>query len=257
MTKFIIFVDGSNLFGSLKKLDLRVSDYEKFFTHIIKCSINYWKGSVFGDEETIRLIRVIWYEVGSIDDWDLNDAKVQVLLRNWFDTDLNLKNRYLALAGKSGKSKPDDAWQLCFNEVKTWYLSKQSSIKNSKNFHFSIKSNTDFIDIIPSGHLKVDILNQHVTEKGIDTSLAVDMISLMDAYDVALLISGDADSIPSVEKIKNKGKQVGVIEFIKGHPPEKGGRQSSSKLKAIADFVVPIYEVDIYRDGIATRLSSQ
>jgi len=54
-------------------------------------------------------------------------------------------------------------------------------------------------------------------EKGIDTAIVTDMIKLAweDAYDVAVLVSGDRDFIPAVEFLSDKG--VRVIQA--GFPP--------------------------------------
>lgn len=48
------------------------------------------------------------------------------------------------------------------------------------------------------------------SEKGIDTAIATDMISLAweDAWDVAILVSSDKDYIPVVEFLASKGKHV-------------------------------------------------
>jgi hypothetical protein len=47
-------------------------------------------------------------------------------------------------------------------------------------------------------------------EKGVDTAIATDMIRLAweDAYDVAILVTSDADLIPAVEFIERKGLSV-------------------------------------------------
>ena len=90
-------------------------------------------------------------------------------------------------------------------------------------------------------------------EKGLDTRLAVDMVTQIQHYDVAVLVSGDADAIPSLNHIKREGKQVCVIEFIKGYPPEFRGRQSSSRLKVAADFVAQIYEMDLVRQNLVKK----
>ncbi len=54
-----------------------------------------------------------------------------------------------------------------------------------------------------------------VIEKGIDIALAVDMLSLAfrDAYDVSILVSGDADFIRAIEVVKYLGKRVEVAMF--------------------------------------------
>ncbi|MFZ5450360.1 MAG: NYN domain-containing protein [Thermodesulfobacteriota bacterium] len=56
------------------------------------------------------------------------------------------------------------------------------------------------------------------TEKGVDTRIVTDMISLawQDAYDVAVLASLDADLIPAVNFVQQKGKRV----IQAGFPPK-------------------------------------
>lgn len=245
MIRFTIFVDGSNLLGSMKRLNLGIEDYEKFYNYILRQAVNLWGTSVIGIPAQARLNRVLWYAIGSIDEWDLDDKKVKSQLIEWFNSDVRLKREYSILA--AGKKDPG---LLFLEEVKSWYIQKREHVEKLYDFHFAINSKNNFINIIPCGRLKVNIMNGTFTEKGIDTSLAVDMVALADTYDVALVISGDADTIPSIEYVKRLGKHVAVVEFIKGFPPEKKGRQSSSKLKAVADFIVPIYEVDLQRQNI-------
>ncbi|MDQ2910034.1 MAG: NYN domain-containing protein [Actinomycetota bacterium] len=47
-------------------------------------------------------------------------------------------------------------------------------------------------------------------EKGVDTAIVTDLLSLAgeDAYDVAILVSSDADHIPAVEWIQARGRKV-------------------------------------------------
>lgn len=52
-------------------------------------------------------------------------------------------------------------------------------------------------------------------EKKIDIKIAIDIISLAyeDAYDTAVLISGDGDFLPVIRKVKELGKNVEVWAF--------------------------------------------
>jgi uncharacterized LabA/DUF88 family protein len=54
-------------------------------------------------------------------------------------------------------------------------------------------------------------------EKGVDVKLAIDLIvnAYRDNYDVAILVSNDADFIPAIEEVKNIGKIVINISFPK------------------------------------------
>ena len=53
------------------------------------------------------------------------------------------------------------------------------------------------------------------SEKGLDVSLAVDLLGYAweDAYDDAILISGDEDYVGAVQKVMQKGKNVEVVAF--------------------------------------------
>ncbi len=42
MLRFVTFVDGSNLDGVLKHLNLRVDDYGAFYRHVFEQSVHYW-----------------------------------------------------------------------------------------------------------------------------------------------------------------------------------------------------------------------
>ena len=79
------------------------------------------------------------------------------------------------------------------------------------------------------------------------------MVALQDTYDIALLISGDADGIPGINYVKGRSKHVGVAEFRRGSPADFPAKGASSRLKIAADFVVQVYESDLIRRNLAYR----
>lgn len=258
--KFAIFVDGPNLIGSLDKLQLKVDDYQAFYLHVVEKASEAWKECFVGDSSfAIQLWRVFWYQVGHIDELNLSNPTLETNLKGIFEKNKLLYRPYMAIAGKENPGKSTDdlkeiAWSTCFEEGKDWYKAKQSALEGMKRFNFAVRGNTHFVEIVESGHWKVDLLRKQITEKGIDTSLAVDLVTLINSYDVAVVISGDADMIPSLSYAKQQGKHVAVVDLINGYPPEKKGRQSSTRLKSHSDFVVPIYEMDLVSKGIGQKL---
>lgn len=52
-------------------------------------------------------------------------------------------------------------------------------------------------------------------EKGVDVALATDLLSMAweDAFDVAVLVSGDGDYVRAVSKVLSKGKNVEILAF--------------------------------------------
>jgi hypothetical protein len=82
-------------------------------------------------------------------------------------------------------------------------------------------------------------------------------VALQENYDVAVVVSGDADSIPSIRHLKSRNKHIAAVEFINGSPPETKGRTFSSRLKEHADFVIRIYETELVRLKLARRPPSK
>jgi uncharacterized LabA/DUF88 family protein len=264
MQRFVTFVDGSNLDGVLKHLNLRVDDYGSFYRHVYEQSVHYW-GRTFAEGSpwpAAQHARIYWYVVGKMDEWDLTDPKAESRLRSRFELNPRLRDSYAEEMARRAPDMPqerrlDESWTLCFNETKEWYDGKRRALERKKRFYHGVQAATDFVEIRQEGHWKVDLLNHTLIEKGLDTSLAVDMVALADTYDVALLISGDADGIPGIHYVKNRSKHVGVVEFRRGSPSDFPTKGSSSRLKIAADFVVQIYETDLTRRNLAYRAETE
>lgn len=54
-----------------------------------------------------------------------------------------------------------------------------------------------------------------VVQKEVDVSLACEMLehALMDHFDVAIVVSGDRDFVPAIQKVQSAGKRVEVAAF--------------------------------------------
>jgi uncharacterized LabA/DUF88 family protein len=259
------FVDGSNLFGTFRHLGIKIDDYDKLYQFIFAQAYDQLQRTALPKDnpENARLLRVYWYVVGAIDQWKLDDPKAQKHLSERFDRDLDVRplwlNSVATSLSEAGKPVTDpkalttEAWQACLTDFRAWYEKKQRNLESMNRFFHAVEVNTEFIEICRVGRWKVDFLHKAVEEKGVDTSLAVDMVGLADTYDTALLITGDADGLPSLAHVKRKGKQVGVVEFHRGPRPEVKGRVVSTALKLAADFVVDIYEAELVDRKIATR----
>ena len=73
-------------------------------------------------------------------------------------------------------------------------------------------------------------------EKGVDVALVTDVVALAfrDAYDTAILVSGDYDFIEAIRIVMSLGKKVEVAMFSQATNPE---------LKRAADKFVPLEEL--------------
>ncbi|NPA13282.1 MAG: NYN domain-containing protein [Aquificae bacterium] len=90
-------------------------------------------------------------------------------------------------------------------EIREQWKKQQGFLNELRNIGLKVK--TIPLKKTPEGYI----------EKGIDILLATDMISLAyrDAYDTAVLVSGDSDFIPVVEKVQDLGKRVENASFKK------------------------------------------
>lgn len=117
-----------------------------------------------GSAEFAVLQCIYWYQVGSIDDWKLDDPQAQAYLKERFEDNRPLKAGYMAAAGKQLQGKPQadvalKAWALCFDEIKAWYEAKRRALDGMRRFHHGVRTSTDLIDILEVGHWKVDFFS--------------------------------------------------------------------------------------------------
>lgn len=77
------------------------------------------------------------------------------------------------------------------------------------------------------------------TKKGVDVKIAVDLLvnAYKNNYDVALLISNDADFIPAIEEVQKINKQVINVSFPK---------TKSYHLNKICDSTIKINDISEY-----------
>ena len=261
MLRFVTFVDGSNLDGVLKHLNLRVDDYGSFYRHVFEQSVHYW-GRTFAEGSpwpTAQHSRIYWYVVGKMDEWDLNDPKAEARLRSRFELNPRLRDSYLEDVSRRHArpaGRPPDRGgvePLLRRDPRVVRRTSAGPWSGRSGSTTASRPATDFVEIRQEGHWKVDLLHHTLNEKGLDTSLAVDMVALQDTYDIALLISGDADGIPGINYVKGRSKHVGVAEFRRGSPADFPAKGASSRLKIAADFVVQVYEADLIRRNLAYR----
>lgn len=81
--------------------------------------------------------------------------------------------------------------------------------------------------------------DNHKTEKGVDVKIAIDLLvnAFKDNYDIAILISNDADFIPAIEEVQKIDKMVFYVGFSK---------MKSYHLKKICDKTIKIEDVSKY-----------
>ena len=97
-----------------------------------------------------------------------------------------------------------------------------------------------------SGGIRYNLFTkEYGQEKTTDVNLAVDMVLLRDAYDIAVIVSGDQDFVPAAEAAKSMGKTVVNVAFkTKGGKLLPGGAQ---RLNEAVDWCVEVGYDDFRR----------
>ncbi|MCY4039904.1 MAG: NYN domain-containing protein [Gammaproteobacteria bacterium] len=83
-------------------------------------------------------------------------------------------------------------------------------------------------------------------EKAVDVKLACDMVILRDIYDVAIIVSGDQDYVPAVEIVKDSGKEVINVSFMKMNGEMVPGGARQLKIKTDYSFEVPYEDLKLH-----------
>jgi uncharacterized LabA/DUF88 family protein len=256
MHKFAIFVNGSHLFGAFKHMEVYVNDYESLYRYLFEQAARYWRGTCLSDTPPpAQLVRVYWYVVDSIDEWDLNNPRTRQYLQERFMDDREVRGRWMEAARQAGNTErvEQTAFDMCFDDFRAWYEKKQNILGGMNRFYHAVEAASDFVEVCRCGRWKADLLHKTLTEKGLDVWMATDMMGLQQNYDVALVIAPDSDPIPSIDYVKSRGKQVGIFDFQRGATYDQRARSFASQLRLSTDFVTTIYESELVRLSIATK----
>jgi uncharacterized LabA/DUF88 family protein len=236
----VIFVDGQNFKKNLQSFEFKLPTampddrpyrldekhfiWRLFFQDVIK-KFNQFTGFEH------RLIRVYWYNADSITPFP--------------------KKPYDRLFNKLNKKELLQQYtkQQIFDALHEWHQKERENFNVAKEqVYETIQRDTDFLEFKFVGQFvlrpfevrTVNVLNGKLVlqgtragEKGVDIGIAVDMISKMNDYDTAILVSGDSDFTPAVRYLKDHLKYVYQFSVAKGVPPNID--YLSAWLKSIVD----------------------
>lgn len=251
--KACIFVDGENFRYSLadlfpsdryhftKERYLPDTDWHAFFRFIAaQCDC--------------ELVRAYWYVTDSI---DFRPFKIP---HRWSDKAKQFKRSERYTQRIDAAADPParrEVLQTIEEELMARRREMEARWKGQRQVLFAIEKNNDRLEVRRFGSIAFDLIdNCFETEKGVDTQLATDLIMMSDIYDVAILVSGDADYLPPIAAIKSRGKIVYSVCFLntKGDKLPGGAR----RLEAVVDssYEVPFAEMR-ERMGVKERGASK
>src|SRR5208283_3862615 len=85
-----------------------------------------------------------------------------------------------------------------------------------KEIQNGIAHRFDSVEFRRAGSIRVDLFTgKFGQEKGVDVKLATDILKLEDIYDVGIIVSGDGDYVPAVQVVKDWGKHIVNVSFLK------------------------------------------
>jgi uncharacterized LabA/DUF88 family protein len=246
MKRACIFVDGENFRHSLKLLFqngkfsfgkgeyLPEADWHRFFAMI-------------AGRFDCELLRAYWYVVEHLDcrpykvphDW----AEKERVLSRWFSARIH---------ACSSVDERRDVLKAIEQELAQARTHIESRARGWREIQSSIENSNDQLEFRRSGSISYELATkQFGVEKGVDTQLAADMITLSGIYDAAIILSGDADYLPPVAAVKAKGKLVYSVSFLdqKGHQLPGGARRLSNAVDSRTDL-----SFDFVRDAMNIHL---
>ena len=245
--KVMIFNDTQNFNGSLNflnsKFDVkskRFWNYKKYIPLLIKKI----KSLEDFNNPSLELKKVFFYEgkysnkIMKNFNWSCNQeiSKINQMVKREHNL-LNLVSQSQCskmLRNKVNKHVEETKKQL--EEKKKDYIhykqKQEKQFEGQKDFFEELKNN-------PLIEIRYTPLKQHLGEvhqKGVDVLLATDLVHLahMEAYDIAIILSGDTDLIEAVKLIKSLGKIPIIISY---HTPGNPLKSNISDLMTAGKFL--------------------
>lgn len=239
MRNAVVFIDGENLRYSLQGFAHEdFSEHEHLFgsreyPFLEESDVNWTSFLKHIVPEGYRMVRAYWYKAGKLSDWFRPSEEKEYIARRWVAKYLKCTEEELT---------EETIWKE-IDRAERWYKNKRNWYDSVLRSHMRIMLNMDDIEFRYQGFLTVDPLGERIIrEKGVDLALAVDMVTMIDGYELAILVTGDVDYTPAVEYVKNRLRKVLQVAVGPRIPPFIG---KAAKLRQIVDEVLPVFGDEI------------
>ena len=218
-----VFIDGENLRGAIKGVFpqfrgkyLPPADWGKFFRRIVE------KAQMPGEIDAV-LLKSYWYVVADVDTHPrLPHRDNPEKMMEWKNAN---QSRIDSCLHEINQSKSDDKKVSVSTPESLKSFVKQLDDKKGKIerefrgyrvVQSAIEHQCRSLQFRRSGYIGFDLLEKKGKlgrEKTTDVNLALDMLLLKDAYDMAIIVSGDQDFLPAVRAAQAAGKIVLNVAF--------------------------------------------
>jgi uncharacterized LabA/DUF88 family protein len=240
-----VFVDGENLRHTINDLfaptfDRREylpkgADWAGFYDHIVEQATN---------GEGARL-RTYWYVVENIDCYPWPQAESK---RSPDDLD-RWEKRHNKLLGNYGIPASGLGRDTRLIEVQDELRDRLNSVRAKFDGYTTLQNGISHkhrsVEFRRSGAIPYNLTNgKWGQEKTVDVNLAVDMVTLQNIYDLAVIVSGDQDYVPAAQAVKDMGKPVVNVAFLARNGKLLPG--GARRLNQVTDWSISL-EWDAFR----------
>lgn len=211
-----IFVDGENLRHSL--IDLfagefnpydylpRNADWSGFFNYLVNRA------------NTSSRLRAYWYVVDHLDFWPWG-LRRELRAHNFPTLEIVLRKHRPIARVLDAITDPAQKRQR-IEEIAGKLIEQERRMKNRfdgwKVFQDGIALRFDAVEFRRAGSISYNLFNEQLRkEKAVDVKLATDLLELRNIYDVGIIVSGDQDYVPAVQAVKDSGKHIVNVSFLK------------------------------------------
>jgi uncharacterized LabA/DUF88 family protein len=211
-----IFIDGENLRHSLCDLfglEFNPSDYlpkqadwEGFFKYLV------------GQASADFRLRTYWYVVDEIDFWPYNITRL--VNRKEFGTLETVVRKHKPNAAILDGLTNQPARHAKLLDIASSLAKAEVAVKRRfdgwQQIQNGIARRFEAVEFRRAGSIQWNLFVQRFgQEKGVDVKLATDLLNLNDIYEVGIIVSGDGDYVPAVQVVKDWGKHIINVSFLK------------------------------------------
>ena len=207
-----VFVDGENfrhsiveLFEQFNQYDYlpKQADWNHLFNHFVALA------TTEGER-----VRTYWYVVQFLDLFPYrfpNIEKDRDTLKRVLDMGKWVKKKLENLQGEALLEE--------MKRIRGTLIWRENQMRRRfegwRNLHDHISSRWSRIEFRRAGAITFNAFtNKLQKEKAVDVKLATDLITLRDIYDVGVIVSGDQDYVPAVQRVKDFGKTIINVSFV-------------------------------------------
>lgn len=181
------------------------ANWTEFFDYLVS------QATYYGDVDRLR---TYWYVVQHVDFRPYNlpnpESKKEEFIKI-VNRDKNVRDEI----ERTSKEDLDNRLKQIYTRMQARERSFSNRFQGWNTLQNGISAKHNSIEFRRAGAISYNLYQEGLgQEKSVDVKLAIDLAVLKDIYDIAIIVSGDADYVPAVQAIKDFGKKVINVSFL-------------------------------------------